>query len=61
VREAIEQLYPLWDELFPAEQARIVGLLIERVDVQEDAVEIRFRVDGLRSLVEDFNSGREAA
>jgi site-specific DNA recombinase len=61
VREAIEQLYPLWDELFPAEQARIVGLLVERVDIQEDAVEIRFRVDGLRSLVEDFSSGREAA
>jgi hypothetical protein len=61
VREAIEQLYPLWDELFPAEQARIVGLLVERVDVREDAVEIRFCVDGLRSLVEDFNSGREAA
>ncbi len=56
VREAIEQLYPLWDELFPAEQARIVGLLVEHVDVQEDAVEIRFRVDGLRSLVEDFKS-----
>jgi site-specific DNA recombinase len=61
VRQAIEQLYPLWDELFPAEQARIVGLLVERVDVQEDAVEIRFRVEGLRSLAEDFNSGREAA
>jgi site-specific DNA recombinase len=61
VREAIEQLYPLWDELFPAEQARIVGLLVERVDVQEDAVEIRFRVDGLRGLVEDFDGGREAA
>jgi site-specific DNA recombinase len=60
VREAIEELYPLWDELFPAEQARIVGLLVERVDVQEDAVEIRFRVDGLRSLVDDFK-GQEAA
>jgi site-specific DNA recombinase len=54
-------LNPLWDELFPAEQARIIGLLVERVDVQESAVEIQFRVDGLRSLVEDFNSGREAA
>jgi site-specific DNA recombinase len=60
VREAIEQLNPLWDELFPAEQARIVGLLVERVDVQEDAVEVHFRVDGLRSLVEDFK-GQEAA
>jgi DNA invertase Pin-like site-specific DNA recombinase len=61
VRDALEQLDPLWDELFPAEQARIVQLLVERVDVQEDGIEIRFRVDGLASLVEDFKSDREAA
>jgi site-specific DNA recombinase len=61
VRDALEQLEPLWDELFPAEQARIVQLLVERIDVQEDAVEIRFRVDGLASVVEDFKSDREAA
>ena len=30
VREALLQLDPLWDELFPAEQARIVQLLVER-------------------------------
>jgi hypothetical protein len=28
------QLKRLWDELFPAEQARIVQLLVERVDVR---------------------------
>jgi DNA invertase Pin-like site-specific DNA recombinase len=61
VREALEQLDPLWDELFPAEQARIVQLLVERVDVQEDGIEIRFRVDGLASLAEDFKTDREAA
>ncbi len=61
VREALEHLDPIWDELFPAEQARIVQLLVERVDVQEDGIEIRFRVDGLASLVEDFNNDREAA
>jgi hypothetical protein len=33
-REALLQLDPLWDELFPAEQARIVHLLVERVDVR---------------------------
>src|ERR1700730_3530672 len=44
VREALEQLDPLWDELFPAEQARIVQLLVEQVDVQEDGIDIRFRV-----------------
>jgi len=29
VREAIERLNPVWDELFPAEQARIVQLLVD--------------------------------
>src|ERR1051325_7279668 len=61
VRDALEQLDPLWDELFPAEQARIVQLLVERVDVQEDGIEIRLRVDGLASLAEEFNGDREAA
>ena len=36
---------------FPAEQARIVQLLVERVDVQEDALEVRIRAEGLASLV----------
>ena len=36
MREALERLDPLWDELFPAEQARIVQLLVERVDMQPD-------------------------
>jgi hypothetical protein len=38
VRAALEWLDPLWDELFPAEQARIVRLLVERVDLSEDGV-----------------------
>jgi hypothetical protein len=32
-REALKRLEPLWDELLPAEQARIVRLLVERADV----------------------------
>ena len=41
----------VWNELFPAEQARIVQLLVERIDVQEDALEVRVRAEGLASLV----------
>ena len=33
VVETITDFAPLWDELFPAEQARIVRLLVERVDL----------------------------
>jgi site-specific DNA recombinase len=41
----------VWNELFPAEQARIVQLLVERIEVQEDALEVRIRAEGLASLV----------
>jgi site-specific DNA recombinase len=54
VREALEGLDPLWDELFPAEQARIVQLLVERVDVGHDGVDIRLRVDGLARMVREL-------
>ncbi len=40
----------VWNELFPAEQARIVQLLVERVDVHEDALEVRIRAEDLVSL-----------
>ena len=50
VRETLEQLDPLWDELFPAEQARIVQLLVDRIDVSVDGADIKLRVDGLAGL-----------
>ncbi len=56
VRAAIERLDPLWDELFPVEQARIVQLLVERVDVGIDGVDIRLRTEGLSSLVTELGA-----
>ena len=56
VREALERLDPLWDELFPAEQARIVQLLVERVDVSPDGADIRLRTEGLTNLVTDLRA-----
>jgi len=53
-REALIRLDPLWDELFPAEQARVVQLLVERVDVGKGGVDIRLRVDGLARLVHEL-------
>jgi site-specific DNA recombinase len=50
---------PLWDELFPAEQARIVRLLVERVDLTPDGMRVRLRAEGLQTLVGELQS-REA-
>lgn len=60
-REALTRLDPLWDELFPAEQTRIVQLLVERVDVRTHGVEVRLRPTGLAGLVREVASGRRAA
>jgi site-specific DNA recombinase len=47
VREALERLDPIWDELFPAEQARIVQLMVARVDVGMEGLEVHLRTQGL--------------
>ena len=56
-RAALQQLDLLWDELFPAEQARIVALLVERVEIGVDGLNVRLRVDGLSGLAREMLAG----
>jgi site-specific DNA recombinase len=44
----------VWNELLPAEQARILQLLLARVVVRLDGLEISLRVEGIASVVEDL-------
>jgi DNA invertase Pin-like site-specific DNA recombinase len=61
VREALDRLDPLWDELFPAEQSRIVQLLIQRIDLKPDGLELRLRTQGLGHVVQELGNLRRAA
>jgi DNA invertase Pin-like site-specific DNA recombinase len=63
VRRALQQFDSLWDELFPAEQARIIQLLIERVDLSTEGATIRIRTEGLSGLANELplNGGERAA
>ncbi len=45
------------DKLFPVEQARIVRLLVERVDLGPAGADTRLHVAGLASLVRDLGAG----
>jgi site-specific DNA recombinase len=54
VVEALRRLDPLWQELFPAEPARIMGLLIERIDVAPDGISVTLHAAGIRSLVAEL-------
>jgi site-specific DNA recombinase len=58
--EAIGALEPIWDQLFPAEQARILRLLIERVLVRLDGLRIDLRAEGIASVVEDLRLRADA-
>ena len=58
---ALMQLDPLWAELFSAEQARIVQLLVERVDIGTEGLTLRLRVDGLTGLVRELAVAAQVA
>jgi len=54
VTAALSRLDPLWDELFPAEQARLVRLLVARATIGADGVQIALHTGGLATLAADL-------
>ena len=65
IAEELRRFDGLWSELFPAEQARIVQLLVDRVDLSATGIDVTLRVEGLASLVQDLGApsrqGQDAA
>jgi DNA invertase Pin-like site-specific DNA recombinase len=61
VGKALQRLDPLWSELFSSEQARIVRLLVERVTVAEDGLDIRLRIAGLASVAAELRQPERQA
>ncbi len=61
VVDALCSLDPIWEHLFPDEQARIVQLLVRQVDVHSDHAEVQIRTEGLASLVVELREGQEVA
>ena len=51
VTVAMMRLDTIWDQLFPAEQTRIVKLLVEKVIVSPNDLEVRLRANGIERLV----------
>ena len=51
VIQTLQSIEPVWDELFPAEQARIVQLLVERVTVSPTRLRIDMRTAGMKELI----------
>jgi hypothetical protein len=47
---AMTRLDAIWDQIFPAEQQRIVRLLIDKVIVSPHDLEVRFQPNGIEVL-----------
>jgi len=54
VREHLHSFEEIWTELFPAEQTRIIQLLVARVEVTPTGADITLRTDGLATLMQDL-------
>ena len=54
VVEAMQHLDEVWEELFPAEQERIVEQVVARVDVGLDHSDLCLRLDGVASLANEL-------
>ena len=59
VTVAMTRLDVIWDQLFPAEQTRIVRLLVERVIVSPNDLEVRLQANGIERLVRELQPSRE--
>jgi site-specific DNA recombinase len=59
VRDHLHKFEEIWSELFPAEQARIVQLLVVRVDLTPTGADITLNADGLATLIRDLEQASE--
>ena len=59
VTVAMTQVDRVWEQLFPAEQQRLVRLLVERVIVTPTNLELRLRPGGVGSLAADARQAVE--
>ncbi|MDA7429873.1 recombinase family protein [Primorskyibacter aestuariivivens] len=55
---ALHEFSALWAQLFPAEQARIIQLLIRRVTVTADGLEVDIRREGIAGVIREMVAPR---
>lgn len=60
VREGLTRFNGLWDQLFPAEQNRIVQLVIHRIQVGLHGIDITYQPNGIKAIYEEVTNRASA-
>ena len=55
---ALHEFSALWSQLFPAEQARIIHLLVRRITVTTAGLEVDIRREGIASVIREMVAPR---
>lgn len=55
---ALHEFGALWSQLFPAEQARIIQLLVRRVTVTAVGLEVDIRREGVAGIIREMVAPR---
>ncbi len=50
VTDALQHIDPIWEVLHPDEQRRVLELLVEKITVSKERVEVRFRAKGIEQV-----------
>ncbi|MEG3639321.1 recombinase family protein [Magnetococcus sp. PR-3] len=50
----LQSIPPIWEELFPLEQSRLIQLLVTRAEVTTSGLELEIRGDGLEGLIKEL-------
>ncbi|MBF0093851.1 MAG: recombinase family protein, partial [Alphaproteobacteria bacterium] len=52
--ESLDRLDDVWTELFPAEQTRLIRLLVEQVDVSPEGAQLRLHAAGIKTVIAEI-------
>ena len=61
VRDHLHRFNEVWDQLFPIEQRRIVHLIIKRIDVNMEGIDITYQPNGIAEIYEVLNGQQRAS
>ncbi|MBF0437204.1 MAG: recombinase family protein, partial [Magnetococcales bacterium] len=57
--DLLQKLDPVWEELFPIQQNRLLSLLVDKLVVETGSVDLQLKVKGLGALVDELSSSSE--
>ena len=55
VNELLSRQTELWDEMFPAERNRLMHLLLKKVTLYEDRLDLDIRTEGMKQLLGELD------